>query len=501
MLVGIIRNRLKSDPNRPVDKRQKIYLLAMLSHYHGATPFVFFDDGVDPKRKIIKGWFFNHETSEFEERETRYPDVVDTDCTVRWKDPNVFRSLYAESAFIYTRRLSKKYVDKILLNSKLLRRFTIKTYPYMHELLDRLLVNRGAMILKPAEGSEGRGVHKVKLNVPDTDFGKKHIAEMKNFFGKKYIIEVDRKVEKVSYGVFKRKYNPEFRKNDMVVQEYVESTTKDGNPFDIRIESRRGTDGKWVYIRSYVKVGRREGIVSNVSQGGLVTLNTEYFLGMEFGGRRGRAIYKKILRIANNLPKIMQRSTIQFLPTITVDVGIARNQKNRPKIFEVNTGAATTNVFSVMKESKARIRCHKFMFENKELIMQRQKIMMQEINDDDSMMFRIEGFEYNELGVNIDEANEDVEEETDEVIAQKIATAKQIPWFNVDKRQEKEIEEENIIGDSDEDGNFDDDTVEDGDDRDEKDNNEEDEIDRLERKGEGVTESEIVDIEFDETPN
>ncbi|MCL2556373.1 MAG: YheC/YheD family protein [Firmicutes bacterium] len=387
MLVGIVRNRLNKDPDRPIKERSKIYLLSMLCHFNGIESFVFYEDGVDLDNKTIKGFFFDPVLAEFVEKETRYPDIVDSDCTVRWKQPQIFESLFSNCAFIYTRRLNKERVHAILQKSDCYN-YNIQSYYYKNSKLDQHILNHKTVIVKPSEGSKGRGVHKISLNLPDTKVGAKSISNMKSLFGKKYIVEVNRTKTKMSQKKFDVQCTAAFLTESHIVQEYVNSTTKEGAPFDIRVESRRGADGKWNFVRSYVKVGNKEGVVSNVAMGGFVTLGTKQFLTNEFGADSKR-IYRQLMHIADKIPKVIQKSTVRFIPTITVDVGINRDNNNQIKIFEVNTGAATTNVFSVMHESCLRIDCYKYMYTIKDTLLERQSKF--EIDYTDTFMFRLSG--------------------------------------------------------------------------------------------------------------
>jgi|GEM_PF-4497349 len=394
MLIGIIRNRLQSDPYRPIEENSKVYLLSMLCHFNGVESFFFYEDEVDLETKTIKGLFFDDKKREFVERETVYPDIVDNDCTVRWKDPAVFKSLFSQCAFVYTRRLDKEKTNSIIQKSACAKH-ALKTYSYKLEELDKHLLTHKALIIKPIDGSKGSGIYKLSLNLPkNTKVGAKSIANMRSLFGKKFLIETGFNKEKISNKKFLAEYAPKLEGKMHIAQEYVNSTTIDGAPFDIRAELRRGDEGEWEFIRTYVKVGNKRGIVSNVAKGGFVTLGTRQFLMMEFGTERGVSLYKQIKTLAKKVGPIVQSAVLNFVPTITIDIGINRDDKNALKIFEINTGAATSNVFSLMTETKTRVDCFKYMFKNKARLLEHQGRF--EIDEGDACLFGVAGVEFDE---------------------------------------------------------------------------------------------------------
>jgi len=174
------------------------------------------------------------------------------------------------------------------------------------------------VILKPAGSNEGKGVARISLD------------------GGQYVINL--KTDKINLKTvdeLKTFYDEHFSSVKYVLQPYIVSRTHLGNPFDIRIHTRRGAEGKFKVL-PYPRIGNENGVVSNVGSGGY-TMNLDSFLKTEFGND-SEAIYNAIMNLGNNFPEYYQSFFKTQLFDVGIDVGIQkRGNSYELKIFEVNT--------------------------------------------------------------------------------------------------------------------------------------------------------------------
>ena len=171
---------------------------------------------------------------------------------------------------------------------------------------------------KPSGSNEGKGVARV------------------TFDGNQYVVNLmTKKFNLKTVDELKAFYAEHFSALKYVLQPYIISRTHLGNPFDIRIHTRRGAGGKFKVL-PYPRIGNEKGVVSNVGSGGY-TMRLDVFLKNEFG-KDSEIVYNKIMELGNNFPEYYQSFFKTPLFDVGIDVGIQkRGNSYELKIFEVNT--------------------------------------------------------------------------------------------------------------------------------------------------------------------
>ncbi len=174
------------------------------------------------------------------------------------------------------------------------------------------------VILKPAGGNEGKGVARI------TSDGSQCVINLKN--------------DKVTFKTLdnlQKFYDENFSAVRYVLQPYITSRTHQGNPFDIRIHTRRGAGGKFK-VSPYPRIGNENGVVSNVGSGGY-TMDFKNFLKAEFGND-WKMLHDKIMDLGNEFPEYYQKLFKSELFDVGIDLGIQRRGDTYDlRIFEVNT--------------------------------------------------------------------------------------------------------------------------------------------------------------------
>ena len=332
MKVGYLRYGKNSGP--------RMRCLSMFANMHDVDFFYFNPERIDRERKIIKGLFFDKKTGNFVEKETTYPDIIDDQPTFRIKYPELFKDLLPKSFFLFTSLNGKNFIYKTLAQNGY-SKYLIETYNYKDIELDDVLRKHGKLVIKPNRSGGGQNIYKLSS---DNDF---------------YYLHFEHNVEKMTPSEFKEKYDSKFR-NIYIVQNYIDSTTKQGNPFDVRVNARRGKNGAWSLRKMFVRIGSSSGVVSNIATGGSIGYYVNKFLLAEFGND-WRNIYDELLTIGKVMPDVMQRGYKDKLDDLGFDVAINRSN-NELKFFEVNT--FTDPITYNLEALEARFEYYMYLYKN-----------------------------------------------------------------------------------------------------------------------------------------
>ena len=196
------------------------------------------------------------------------------------------------------------------------------------------------IILKAASGNQGRQVIKLSKT------------------GKKYTIMHKTTTRTISLEELEQYFYENINGTRYLIQSYIDSTTKDGEPFDIRIEARRGQDGKFA-INLLPRIGNPATCISNMGSSGY-TMPVETFLRKNFPDSQ-KQILEKFNRLASEFPDYYTNlfKEANFFD-IGLDVGICRHS-GRLALFEVNTfiGCNITGLYSV----HAACNYYKYLYE------------------------------------------------------------------------------------------------------------------------------------------
>ncbi|MBQ6005152.1 MAG: YheC/YheD family protein [Selenomonadaceae bacterium] len=245
------------------------------------------------------------------------PKIIDND--IRCFRGEIGKSVNKLRDYCYFIRpidgMTKQRFHDALLKDGRFKEFLIETHPLDNvEDFLKLLEQYKDVILKPLHGVGGAGVSRITCD------GKQYVANLKN---KKFNLSND---ELLQF------YEENFTKLKYILQPYINSQTKQGNPFDIRIHARRGAGGKFKTI-SYPRIGNAEGVVSNLATGGYIA-GIDSFLKSEFGDD-WKIVYDKLSAFSNTFPDYYQSFFPDTIFDIGIDVGIQkRGDSYELKLFE-----------------------------------------------------------------------------------------------------------------------------------------------------------------------
>ena len=279
--------------------------------------FFFHPTDVNFESRKIMGLFY--EDGEWVRRETEFPDVVDNSPSRR-EYRETFNRLSKEVPFTMRRIGNKDVVNNRIKQDAVFAKYIIPSNKITSvEDILAFLKEYDAIVVKPAGGNRGKGIH--------------FIAKTEEGF----ILNVDSVTKEIKREEMQDHLAP-LIKRSMIVQPFIQSVTKEGLPFDIRLHVRRGMEGKWKTVKIYPRIGNGDGIVSNLSQGGSIG-RIRPFLKHQFG-EKWLTIWKELNELASAFPNYFQKSYDEPLDALGLDIGI--DSDGRLWLFEVNSFPGST---------------------------------------------------------------------------------------------------------------------------------------------------------------
>ncbi|CAH0345374.1 YheC/YheD family protein [Bacillus sp. CECT 9360] len=310
-------------PTTPPFSRVEYYqFLSVEGSKRGLPVYIFLPDQVSYQKKTIIGYRYSLENS-WEKSRLPLPSVVYDCLWDRMRYQSQVKWLKSQPGITF---LNQILVDKIKIFDTLLQYEEWAAYlpPTKSitsiQVIADMLHEYGSIIIKPVHSAGGKGVIKI---ISKQDF---HLAEgrdLKNhIFRKKFpnrigLYQWIRKLTKVK----------------MLVQPYLEFSTPEGSPYDIRILVKKDKKGEWVETGRAVRSGVLNGLTSNISGGG-AAYAVMPFLERLFDLEQRMIIEEKLSYIVRNLPPFFESKHGRMVE-LGLDIGIDR--EGNVWIIEVNT--------------------------------------------------------------------------------------------------------------------------------------------------------------------
>ncbi|WP_096190268.1 YheC/YheD family protein [Evansella halocellulosilytica] len=230
---------------------------AYVAHYEDVNFYYFTPNDIDYEEKLIKGhYYINHK---WENKITKYPDVIYD--RLRLRGIKSFHKIYQEFEGIpFTNEFFGNSMSKLEVYNRMSSVEELNSYIIPYRKIDRIkdvhqfLDNYEAIIIKPEIGSFAKGVHlveKIKLD-------------------KYYVVEGGNK-QYLNYNELTNYFRSLIRKGTLIVQKYIRTRTKEGNPFDIRAHMLKNDQGEWDYAIIYPRIGFNYATISPLDEGGQIS--------------------------------------------------------------------------------------------------------------------------------------------------------------------------------------------------------------------------------------
>jgi len=292
MLIGYLHYRKKPfGVNRA-------YTFAAVAKAEGAKALYFSPGAIDNGR--INGYVYNN--GEWEQTSSRYPDVVyNTTGFSRERQLSAVEALQQTGIPFTSYSIGTKMtVYKNLKRYKAFADYLVPSEAVMSKRhLSALLDRYSDIILKPSSGHQGQNIYRIRKG--------------------------DEVPEPVLQLMSEKK---------CIIQPYINSRTKSGEPYDFRLHSQKGRNGTWTVPCIYPRISPDGGIVCNISRGGY-TSDLNDFLEREFGGesydmRKYLEVFA--LQLSEHMDEIQKELYNEELDELGIDVGWDKQLY----IYEVN---------------------------------------------------------------------------------------------------------------------------------------------------------------------
>lgn len=326
MKVGMLRY-----PEKPPFLARTIAYIC--SHYN-IDFFYFRPEDVDLTHKKINGSFLVN--GKWVQKSTDFPDVIDN-APMRERD-KILYSVLEEHSILTTRRIGSK--KKIFNTLEKDGRFKDVLIPYKlieDEVGIKLAIDEyKKVLLKPSRSNQGKNIYVIERS--------------KNGFQ----VSTDSTTKSYSELAFTNLYNEVFANRLYICQPFIESKTKEGHPFDVRIHTRKNIDGKWATVKIYPKIGIGKSITSNISQGGGISAINS-FLEAQFEDN-WKDVKQRLNQLSRQFPPLFQSLYTFPIDALGIDIGIDKSGKLW--LFEVNTFPGAMYLFA--EDAEARVQYYRF---------------------------------------------------------------------------------------------------------------------------------------------
>ncbi|WHY82231.1 YheC/YheD family protein [Siminovitchia fortis] len=324
--------KTSSLPFAKVDSRYRIGMLkskneddklavacAYVAHYENVQFYTFTPNDIDYNEMLIKGQFY--ENGKWVSKIVEYPNVIYD--RFRLKGVKGFNSVYEELEGIpftnefYGNSISKLEVyDKLKSTDEL--NDIIIPYKKVEKIRDILqyIDEYGAVILKPEVGSFAKGVH--------------YISKQQN--NKYFVVEKDKETDHSEISL--RKYlNELLDRGHFIVQQYINTRTIDGQPFDIRVHMMKDRNDEWSFASIYPRIGIHYATISSTGTGGYIG-GLIGFLERNLPMKQSNKLEQTIKTVAKNVTNTFTSFYDERFNEIALD--LALNTNAAPYLIEVN---------------------------------------------------------------------------------------------------------------------------------------------------------------------
>jgi glutathione synthase/RimK-type ligase-like ATP-grasp enzyme len=318
-----------SKENPPFTEKNFYSILSIYGEKRGFGVTVFTPPSILWDKKKVIGYRFH--TKQGVWRKGIYPIPKLLYDRISYKSVSQMRSYHAMIKLLVTEHNSvllgrglpgKWKVYNMMKNENKLDEFLPKTIQYRPHLdLTQKLIEYPSLFFKPASGSNGKGVF--KLSIEPTGCLIRGRSASNDPFTKQCTT-----FQECHFWI--RQF---IGSRSYVIQPYLELTTIDDQPFDIRILVQKNKDGEWLETGRAVRLGAKNGITSNLHGGG-IAIKPSSFLQKYYSSEQISSIAEQTQLVVNHVPHILEKKHGDLLE-LGIDIGVDRD--GRIWILEVNS--------------------------------------------------------------------------------------------------------------------------------------------------------------------
>ncbi|MFD1416296.1 YheC/YheD family protein [Oceanobacillus jeddahense] len=291
-----------------------VKLLAKAAKYYQIEVIYSHPKNVDVDKEVING--FTLHDNKWREIEIPVPAYIDLNSYC-YKYKNVAAFLKKKSTLLNL----KGFGSKLKLYNTLIEDGTFAKYvPDTVQITDfdsfmQFIQKHQRAILKPKVGHKGIGVYLVHQIGEDS-----------------YQLYVNNSEKMLSAEELKAYIEELIDDKVYLAQQYIQSLTTEGSPFDCRIRLEKNGEGKWAVAIPLIRIGSNNKVVSNVAQGGGVQKLLP-FIKFHYP-EDWKVIKAEFDYAAEYLPPKLEALYQKQTSCLGIDIGI--DMDGKIYIFEVN---------------------------------------------------------------------------------------------------------------------------------------------------------------------
>jgi hypothetical protein len=343
--LGIMATESTKSP--PFSNSNFYRRLCLIGAQLGLIVFVFSPDRIDWRSRTVIGYSYHMQTGHWRKGQHALPDLVyDRYFAATRAEYMMYRAQvrrlirYTKVKFLGHGLRGKWQVHDLLIRDPVIAEFLPRTERYAGQSsIARWLDEYGQLFLKPQGGSQGRGALHIKaIDDSRISFIAKgrdaHNQILRCGFYDSFGLNVW-----LTRAIGTRSY---------MIQSYLDLTTAEGEPFDVRAFVQKNSHGRWQMIGSGIRKGKAGGLTSNLHGGGIAE-DTDRFLTHhygELGAQLQALIHKLSMRIAKRIEMHHGR-----LLELGIDYGIEPSGKLW--VLEVNSKPGRT-IFTRLGDAHAQ---------------------------------------------------------------------------------------------------------------------------------------------------
>ena len=292
---------------------------AYVSAYEQVNFYYFTPFDIDYEEMVIRGHFYINK--EWVPMIVSYPNVIYD--RLRLRGMKKYQHIYDELDYIpFTNELDGGSISKLEMYELLDSVSELKEYMIPYQKIDRVkdIVNfldtYDKVILKPVKGSFAVGVH--------------YIEKLDNLEYKVIERENERQHSRTSLKDYLRELN---KNGEWIVQEFIESRTKEDQPFDVRVHMMKDDKNNWNFAKIYPRIGYMYANISVIKKGGYIG-HLEGFLKRNLNNKNYVNLIDEIKSVSSKVALGFEKLNNERFSEIGVDIAI--DSLNNLKIIEFN---------------------------------------------------------------------------------------------------------------------------------------------------------------------
>jgi len=358
MLVGVM-----STYKRPP---RLIRLTALISKTYGIDIIFVRPPDVNIEKGTLTGKMLINNKWVTQEKEI--PEFIDITPYCFKKKYKTVTDYLKQKTFLSDNRenvLTKEALQEYLKEDPEYSHLVLPTYKVMSfDDISRYLEKYSKVVLKPSDGIQGKRIFIVEKS---TD---------------KYIVGHNTHEKNMNEEEFYNLYREKVKGQMYLVQKYIVSRTRQGDPFDCRIHVEKNGNGKWQSAKNYIRIGIGQKVISNVNQGGGIA-DPISFLKANYDDK-WKEINEKLKKLAVTLPYKVEELRGTHIMSLGIDIGIGKD--GELYLFEVNDGPA----FKTLIGEIAYLRSNYYKYVKQKIIgvNNEQHVSSQRNNGEPSTLFR-----------------------------------------------------------------------------------------------------------------